>query len=188
MLQLLIQRKTRNSGFTLTELMIVVAILSITSAILAPVIINSLPTMRIRDAARDIYSAMMQAKTEAIRRGENVTILFNSPGDSYIVFLDNGAGAGGLANDEVRNGAEPILVTTTLLPDRVNFNPNLIVSGVSFVDGVSFVNNAAVFSPRGIPIGAGGGLGGGRVGLLATTGSWRNIIISTAGRISIQNQ
>ena len=49
---------------------------------------NYLPGMRLRSAARDIYSTILLAKTEAVRRGENVTVLFNSPGNSYTMFVD----------------------------------------------------------------------------------------------------
>jgi len=141
---------------------------------------------------------MMQTKVEALRRGENVTLLFNSPlpggspGGTYTMFVDNGAGVGGVANDEVPNGTETVIIAATALPDRVTFDP----AGVDpdgNNDGVSFVNNnVLVFSSRGLPINTfNGALGPGTVALRAIDGNGntqrqRSIVVSSAGRIRMQ--
>ena len=184
------------SGFTLVELMIVVAVLGILAAIGTTLLLNYLPNMRLKSASRDVFSILMQAKVEALRRGANVTVLFNPPLapyapadariplESYVMFLDNGAG-GGVANDEIVNGTEIILQTATALPVRVTFDP--AISGT----GLSFAHNAVVFTPRGIPINAfNGGLGSGTIGLrtvdaLGNTVRQRTITVSSAGRISM---
>lgn len=198
--------KKGQRGFTLVEVMMAVAILAIIGAIATPVLLQSLPNMRLRSAARDIYSAMMRTKVEAIQRGENVTLLFNSPlpggspGGTYTMFVDNGDNdsnndgvddvVGGVANNQVRDGAELLLMTVTL-PDRVTFDPAAAdPDGNS--DGVSFIsNNALIFSPRGIPVNNTGGLGAGTVGLRAVdangvTVRQRSVTISNSGRVRVQ--
>ena len=174
---------TNKKGFTLVEVMVVVAILGIIAAIGTTGLLHSLPTMRLKSAARDIFSASMQAKAEAVRRGENVTILFDTANNTWLMFLDSD-------NDEVVDAGETVLLAATPLPPRVSFDPGLVVNGNLHADGVSFANNALVFSPRGIPTGAGGGLGGGTVGLRAVDSSGstvrqRTVVVSTAGRVNM---
>jgi prepilin-type N-terminal cleavage/methylation domain-containing protein len=177
--------KSGHKGFTLVEVVVVVAIIGVLAAVSIPAVLTWLPNMRLNSAARDIYGVMSRAKLEAIKRGVNVTVLFS--GDSYIMFLDNGAG-GGVLNDETPNGTEPILASLTRLPQGVTYDP--AVGG----DGVTFGNNdVLVFNSRGIPFNtfSPNSFYSGRVGLRIVDGNGntvkqRSVDVSSAGRISIQ--
>ena len=133
------QRRTQQQGFTLAEVIIVVAIIGILAAIAIPNFLSWLPNMRLKAAARDLHSDMQRAKMEAVKRNTNVVILFNAvacpglpaavptPGGGYQIFVDDGAG-GGTVKNNIRDGSEVILSTVTMPIDTAlcaeNFGGN----------------------------------------------------------------
>jgi len=122
------------SGFTLLNIVIVFLIISILTAIAIPTIIDWVPNYRLRSAARQLYSHLQMAKLEAVRRNNNIIIVFNTgtytPAGKvggYYIFSDDGSG-GGTAGDSVRNGTEPILV-------QVGMPENVSLVSASFFGG-----------------------------------------------------
>lgn len=61
-------------GFTLIELMITVAVLAITVALAAPSFKDLLAAQRLRSVAYDMTSDLVLARSEAVKRGQDVTI------------------------------------------------------------------------------------------------------------------
>ena len=82
-----------DSGFTLFELMVVVGIIAILASIAIPGFLGWLPKYRMRSAADDVLSTLQLAKLRAVRENDIVSVTFDTANDSYLVFLDNGAGA-----------------------------------------------------------------------------------------------
>src|SRR5688500_13977701 len=62
------------SGFTVIELMLAVVILAVVVSIGAPSLQELVLGTRIKNAASDIYGALIFARSEAIKRGTNVTV------------------------------------------------------------------------------------------------------------------
>jgi len=71
----------RARGFTLVEAMIVVVILAIVAAMAMPSLDAALTNQRLRNAATDLVSALLLARSEAIKRGVEVQVAPLTPGD-----------------------------------------------------------------------------------------------------------
>ena len=64
------------TGFTLTELMIVVAIMTILGAIATPALLSQLPDYRLKGTAREISSTLHYAKMSAASTGKEYRLQF----------------------------------------------------------------------------------------------------------------
>lgn len=78
-----------NKGFTLIEMMITVAMVSILVGIAIPNILEWLPDFRLKVAARALYSDMQLAKMTAVKENQDCSINFTS-GTSYTLSTSNG--------------------------------------------------------------------------------------------------
>lgn len=75
-------RRDLLGGFTIIELMIVIVILSI-AALTAIPMMSSASSMQIRSATNLIMADLEYAKSMAITRGQNYSVVFNVGADSY---------------------------------------------------------------------------------------------------------
>jgi type IV fimbrial biogenesis protein FimT len=67
-------RNKKQSGFSILELMIVVAIAGILAAVAVPEMRNFLLTQQVRTAASDAHLSLILARSEAIKRNASVVI------------------------------------------------------------------------------------------------------------------
>ncbi len=86
-------RLRKNSGFTLAELMVVIGIIAIISALAIPRLIGWLPNHKLGNCAMDILSTLEGARMRAVRDRVSVGIEFTDT-VNYRIWIDNGAGAG----------------------------------------------------------------------------------------------
>lgn len=67
-------------GFTLIELMIVVSILVILAAVATPSLKNMINYQRVKSASYELFSSLVVARSEAVKRNGNVTLTAVSGG------------------------------------------------------------------------------------------------------------
>lgn len=166
-------RFRNGSGLTLVELMVVVAIVGIVSAVAIPLVMSWLPDIRLRGAARDLYGVVMRTKGEAVKRGRDCTLVFGQviggTTFAYVLFEDNTTTPGNSRYDP----AEPIIVRQEQWPQNVG------AGNITFpanADG----NPAITFRPTSIPTG-----NGGTVSLTNTNGRTRILVVNQAGNVRI---
>jgi type IV fimbrial biogenesis protein FimT len=75
-------------GFTLVEVIVVCVIVGILSSIAIPTYFKWLPGMRLKQAARDLYSNMQLARIQALKDNANVSVRFDTGNDFYYYDLD----------------------------------------------------------------------------------------------------
>ena len=126
MLNLPLIRRHFSRGFTAIELMVTVAILAVLAGIAAPSFNPIIERWRVRQVSEELQSTFYFARSEAIKRGGNVTILRSDDGGGctavgtdtslwscgWIVFAD-------LDNDGEQDSGEDTLQTAPA-PNKVN--------------------------------------------------------------------
>jgi type IV fimbrial biogenesis protein FimT len=122
------QRKHRDqSGFTVSELLITIAIISILAVIAIPNIIGELPKYRLNGASRQIIGDLMEARMKSVRLNRKVKIFFTS--DNHYKICDDSN------NDNTVDDCEG---NTKLVNIQDNYK------GVTLES-----NNNPIFNPRG---------------------------------------
>jgi len=71
------------------ELMIVIAIIAVVSAISIPNFIGWFPQHRLNVATREMVSTFQMARLKAIKTSSDIVVAINVGGDSYTVFQDD---------------------------------------------------------------------------------------------------
>jgi type IV fimbrial biogenesis protein FimT len=119
-------------GFSAVELLTVIALMAVLSAIAVPNMVSMLPRQRLGGSAREILSVLHYAKMSAIKENANVVVNFNPGTRDCTVFVDDGEG-GGTPEDGLRTGGERIL-------KRYAMPPGVNLPAPSFGNVLSFNN------------------------------------------------
>ena len=134
-------------GFTTLELLVVIFILVVLTAITFPNLSGWARNQRLKGVARDLMSHFQFARLEAIKRSTTIALAFN-PGDggvgNYTVFVDDGAG-GGTAGNLIQDNEAEATLRRAVMPGGVT------------LASTTFTNDRAGYNARGFPVLGSGG-------------------------------
>jgi type II secretion system protein H len=146
----------KKSGFSLYELLVVVAIIAVVSTIVAPPIMSWRSSAKLRGAADNIRGDLEMSKARAVRERAPVTVTFTEK-NYRVTFTD-------------RDGND-----RTLRDRQLPAGVRIDLGNTAF----GFMGDETRFNSRGLPI-------AGSAVLVNTKGEQKTIIVSTLGRIRIE--
>lgn len=120
-------KKIKNSGFTLMELMIVIAIIAILAGVAIPNFIGFLPGQRLASGAQDILQGLQKSRSKAIMTNRPVVVNFNAAANSFTAFVDENA-------DGALDAGELTIADDLTMPAGIDLSTNLVgaVTTVTF--------------------------------------------------------
>ncbi len=143
--------KTKNSGFTLIELMIVIAMIGILAGVGYPSLVKFSRQQRLSSGIQNIHSALLFAKSHALKNAQTVSVVFEigeGGSGTYSVFLDNGPGADS-GNGTIETANEVVLRTGSM-------PRNVFLYSIAFNGGLNG-GNTIEFNHLGFPTRNAGG-------------------------------
>ena len=146
----------KKGGFSLFELLVVIAVIAVVSAIVTPNIISWRSNAKLRGAAGNLKGDLEMSKARAVRERTPVTVTFTAT-NYQVTYTDKDGNAKILRNRQLPAGVRLDLDNT----------------------GFGWMGDQTQFNGRGIPV-------AGSAVLVNTKGDQKNIIVSTLGRIRVE--
>jgi len=134
----------KQTGFSLMELMVVIAIFAILLSIAIPNFIGKMPARRLESAAGEVNAALQRARLAAVKENTCVVIEFSSSSDNYRIYTDNGGANPDNACNKTQDVNEPTIKARNLPAgvDLISATPQSIIR----FDGRGFPDSSAIIS------------------------------------------
>jgi type IV fimbrial biogenesis protein FimT len=122
-----IQTQAKNeSGFTLAELMVTIAVLAVMAMIAIPAFMSWMPGMRLNGAARQIMGDLMAARMKAVKLNQKTKVFFDNDHQYRICNdADNNdtvdSGEGDVKNRDIQNEYHDVTFDLNKTSDPVFF-------------------------------------------------------------------
>lgn len=123
----------KQKGFSLVELMVVVAVMVIMGLVAVPSLVTTYPTYKLKKTSRDLCSNMRKARSLAIKQNREIIMEFDTAENKYSI-----------------DGGTPIALEGGIFYGPGNATTPASPDDSMPSDGVSFEGNTVVFNARGL--------------------------------------
>lgn len=148
-----------HSGFTLIELMVTIAILSVLATVAIPEMSALLKNTKVRTATRQLVSTLQEMKLRAIKENAVTVMIIDEVNDAYTVFLDNDP------ENKALDTGEEIIAQVDLQSDKLDVTSNSLNKTLGF-NGRGFLS-----------------YGSGTITITNSSGKQKQIVINFMGNI-----
>jgi type IV fimbrial biogenesis protein FimT len=131
-----------HSGFTVIELMIVMAIMAVMTTVAVSSFLSWIPEKRLMSAGDDLFSNLQYARLGAIKNNTDWAVEFNTNANTYNIFSDyKGTNTLVKTVNLARYGSGVCYGMGSATKSKGSSKP---------ADGVSYLSNRAIFNSRGM--------------------------------------
>lgn len=163
----------KETGFTLIEVIIVVAIIAVAAAIGVPSYLSWIPDIRLKSAVANLKSDINLAKQRAIRENGDVSLVFDTVNNQYTIYV----GGGVFTSDAWTTDGNEEIMTTVAIPEGVT------MYGVTVPVTAPLVSNTGIrFDGRGMPNVTGDAM----IRMNNTKNNYRGLTMTLVGSITIE--
>ena len=173
-------------GFTVTEMMIVVAVIGILAGIALPVMKDMTASIKLSEAARMVEREMQDARLKAVQANRNIRVRLNCPSTGYIRSVEVLGSAADTATNRCMTTAYPFPPADTDIMTRPNFDGPVR----TLPNGATVSNLVLEFTPDGTAMTVINGVSTTIAAPISVTisrsGKSKTVTVNNVGKIQLQ--